>query len=145
MREEEVGLRGAGAAGGAGEVVAPAFEAGGGGAVVVRGEAGVDVGGAFGGLVGEFWLGILSGVGGCLDWGETGVGKGMSGWVRYLDDDEAGTAVVCALEVDVALVVGDVETLDGGTLVDGRFRRKRKGQCLVDGHGRDGREELHDD
>lgn len=50
MREEKVGLGGAGAAGGAGEVVSAPDEAGGGGAGVVGGEAGVDVGGAFGGL-----------------------------------------------------------------------------------------------
>lgn len=48
--EEEGCLRGAGAGGGAGEVVAAAEEGGAGGAGVVRGEGGVDVAGAFGGL-----------------------------------------------------------------------------------------------
>ena len=49
--EEEVRLGRAGAGVRVCEVVAAADEAGGGGARVVRGEGGVDVGGSFGGLV----------------------------------------------------------------------------------------------
>lgn len=37
----------------------------------------------------------------------------------YLDNDEAGAGVVGALEVDVGLVVGYVETLDGRALLEG--------------------------
>jgi hypothetical protein len=95
--EEEGCLCGAGAGGGVGKVVAAAEEGGAGGAGVVRGERGVDVAGAFGGL----WGGVLVLA--------VGVGEG-GGW--DLDDDEAGTVAVGRGEVDVGLVVGDVEALD---------------------------------
>lgn len=40
---------------------------------------------------------------------------------NYLDDDEASTAIVGALEVDGGLVVGNVEALDCGSLPDVRY------------------------
>jgi len=70
VREEEGGLAAAGAGVGVSEVVAAADEAGVGGAGVVGGEAGVDVGSAFRGLwtgyvnkcssrkIGETWCGV---------------------------------------------------------------------------------------
>ena len=65
--------------------------------------------------------------------------------LRYLDDDEAGAAVVGALVVDGGLVVGDVEAFDGITLLDlidrgGQssrlaYRRKGQGRCQLHGGG----------
>lgn len=49
--------------------------------------------------------------------GEAEEGKGRGGFT-YLDDDEAGAAVVGALVVYCGLVVGDVEALDCGTFLE---------------------------
>lgn len=75
--EEEIRLGGAGGGGGACEVVAAPDERGGCGAGVVRGEGGVGVGCAFGGLMG----------GGLVFWGgeeRVGEGEGEGGFTLMI-------------------------------------------------------------
>lgn len=45
-------------------------------------------------------------------------GSEMRERCTHFDDDETGAAVVGALEIDGALVVGDVEALDRGSFLE---------------------------
>lgn len=61
-------------------------------------------------------------------------------WGRsHLDDHKAGAAGVGSCEVDIGLVAGDVEALDGGTLLERRRGGSGKAKDGGDGEGR----ELH--
>lgn len=61
-------------------------------------------------------------------------------WGRFhLDDHKARAACVGTCEVDSGLVAGDVEPLDGGTLLDLGWSRCGKAEDGGDGEGR----ELH--
>jgi hypothetical protein len=106
--KEVIGLCGAAAVIGDGKVVTTADETSIGGTGVVAVEGRVDVGGAFGGLERSGLRMVMS-----MD-EET-----------HLDHDEASTGVIGGGKVDVGLVVGDIEALNGGLGHRGRSQENR--------------------
>ena len=99
MGEEEVCLCGTRARGRTGEVVATTDEACLCCACVVLGEHRIDVGGTFGGLSHE-----------------SVSGHGTARARSHFDDDEASSAVVGSLVIDVGLMVGNVKAFDSSPL-----------------------------
>lgn len=120
--KEVGGLRGAGAGGRTGEVVAATDEAGIGSAGVVGGELGVFVGCALGGLGG----GLVSRR---EDEEEEREEKGKSR--RYLDDHKASTRRVGTSKVDARLVMRDVEAWNGRKSGSGEQASKKSGELHV--------------
>lgn len=107
---EVLGLGLAGAGAWLGEVVSAADELGIRGAGVVFAEGRVGVGGALGGLLLLVWSWLQDGK-------------------TYLDHDEAGAGGISTRVVDVGLVVGDVEALDGGVGSAGESKERNELHC----------------
>lgn len=74
-------------------------------------------------------------------WGVQLIIAALCGWWgrSHLDDHKASSAGIGSCEVDIGLVAGDVEALDGSTLLERRWGGSGKAEDGGDGEGR----ELH--